>query len=138
MISRPPRVLVGVDLVQISQVASSLQRLGESYMTRIYTADEIAYCNSSALLAASRFAGRFAGKEATLKALRLDDQGLDLRNIELQQAPGGWCDLILHGRAADLATAAGWQSWSISLSHEGDYATAVVMISIGDVAIGRT
>jgi len=130
MTSAPPRVLVGVDLVQISQVASSLHQLGDSYMKRVYTAEEIAHCNSNPLLAPSRFAGRFAAKEATLKALRLDDQGLDLRNIELVQAPGGWCDLVLHGRAAELADAAGWRSWSVSLSHEGDYATAVVAVSV--------
>ncbi len=121
-----PRVVVGVDLVQVSQVASSLDRLGDVYMTRIYTAAEIAYCSTNPIMAPSRFAARFAAKEATLKALRLDDQGVDLRTIEVKQMPGGWTEIELSGRARQLAEVAGWLSWSVSLSHEGDYATAVV------------
>jgi holo-[acyl-carrier protein] synthase len=120
------QVVVGVDLVQVSQVASSLDRLGEAYMTRIYTPAEIAYSSSNPIMAPSRFAARFAAKEATLKALRLDDQGVDLRSIEVKQMPGGWNEIELTGRARELAEAAGWLNWSVSVSHEGDYATAVV------------
>jgi holo-[acyl-carrier protein] synthase len=121
-----PEIVVGVDLVQVSQVARSLDSLGEAYMRRICTADEIAYCNANPMMAPARFAARFAAKEATLKALRLDDQGLDLRAIEVKQMPGGWTDLLLHGHALQLAQEAGWSSVSVSLSHEGDYACAVV------------
>jgi holo-[acyl-carrier protein] synthase len=119
-------VIVGIDLVQISQVASSLHKLGDAYVTRIFTPTEIAYCSSNPIVAPSRFAARFAAKEATLKALRLNDQGLDLRAIEVKQMPGGWSEIELHGAARDLAEAAGWLSCSVSISHEGDYATAVV------------
>ena len=125
-----PQVVVGVDLVQVSQVARSLDSLGEAYMRRICTADEIATCNSNPMMAPARFAARFAAKEATLKALRLDDQGLDLRAIEVKQMQGGWVDLVLHGRALELAEQAGWSTWSVSLSHEGDYASAVVAVMI--------
>jgi holo-[acyl-carrier protein] synthase len=121
-----PTVAVGIDLVQISQVASSLDRLGDAYMTRIFTPGEIAYCSTSPTMAPSRFAARFAAKEATLKALRLEDQGMDMRAIEVQQMPGGWSEIVLSGRARELAESSGWSSWSVSLSHEGDYATAVV------------
>lgn len=122
------KVFAGVDLVQVSQVAASIGRLGDLYLQRICTPAEIAYCNSSPVMTPARVAARFAAKEATLKALRLPDQGLDLRSIEVVQAPGGWCDLELHGRAQEMATAAGWQSWTVSLSHEGDYAAAVVAV----------
>src|SRR6185503_274065 len=121
-----PTVAVGIDLVQISQVASSLDRLGDAYMNRIFTVDEIAYCSTSPAMAPSRFAARFAAKEATLKALRLEDQGVDMRTIEVRQMPGGWSEIALSGRAHELAKSSGWSSWSVSLSHEGDYATAVV------------
>ena len=131
------RILTGIDLMQVSQVAASLGRLGDSYMARICTPEEIAYCNSSAVMAPARFAARFAVKEATLKALRLADHGLDLRSIEVKQAAGGWCELELHGRAEELARAAGWLSWSVSLSHEGDYAVAVVTV-LADVGQPRT
>jgi holo-[acyl-carrier protein] synthase len=88
------------------------------------------------MMAPARFAARFAAKEATLKVLRLDDQGLDLRAIEVKQMPGGWTDLLLHGRAKQLADEAGWSSWSVSLSHEGDYATAVVAVLLDKKANG--
>ena len=131
---RGPEVIVGVDLVQVSQVARSLDSLGEAYMRRICTPEEIAYCNANTMMAPTRFAARFAAKEATLKVLRLDDQGLDLRTIEVTQMPGGWTDLVLHGRALELAQAAGWSSVSVSLSHEGDYASAVVAVVIEKTA----
>jgi len=119
-------VVVGIDLVQISQVAKSLQQLGDAYVSRIFTSVESAYCSENPIVAPSRFAARFAAKEATLKALRLDDQGVDLRTIEVKQMPGGWTEIELHGAAKELAASAGWSSCSVSLSHEGDYATAVV------------
>jgi len=127
-------VVVGADLVQVSQVARSLDSLGEVYMRRICTPDEIAYCNANPVMAPARFAARFAAKEATLKALRLDDQGVDLRAIEVRQMPGGWTDLALHGRARQLAEEAGWSSVSVSISHEGDYASAVVAAIVNKTA----
>jgi holo-[acyl-carrier protein] synthase len=126
--SSAPTVFVGIDLVQISQVAASLNRLGDAYMRRIWTEDEISYCTTAPVMAPARFAARFAAKEAALKALRLNDEGVDLRNIEVKQTAGGWCELELHGRAEELARTAQWRSWSLSLSHEGDYATAVVAV----------
>jgi holo-[acyl-carrier protein] synthase len=124
----PSTVFVGIDLVQISQVAAALNRLGDAYMKRIWTEGEISYCTTAPVMAPARFAARFAAKEATLKALRLNDEGVDLRNVEVKQTAGGWCELELHGRAEELARAAHWRSWSLSLSHEGDYATAVVAV----------
>ena len=120
------KVVVGIDLVQVSDIARSLEVLGERYIRRIWTVDEIAYCTASPEMSTARFAARFAAKEATLKALRLHDQGIDWRAIEVRQTPAGWCELQLHGDAAALADRAGWISASISLSHEGDYATAMV------------
>jgi holo-[acyl-carrier protein] synthase len=124
--SAPVHLVVGVDLVQISDVARSLDTLGERYVRRLFTDGEIAYCTASPEMSSARFAARFAAKEATLKALRLHDPGLDWRAIEVRQTPAGWCELQLHGDAAAHADRAGWISASLSLSHEGDYATAMV------------
>ena len=121
---------VGIDLAQISQVAASLEKFGEAYMKRIFTPAEISYCSQSPLIAAARFAARFAAKEAALKALQLEDQALDLKSFEVTLTPGGACVLALHGEARRLADAAGWSSWSLSMTHEGDYAMAVVMVLV--------
>jgi len=121
---------VGLDLVQVSQVAVSLDRLGDSYMKRIFTPQEIVDCAGGIGLQAARFASRFAAKEATLKALRTGEEGLDLRTIEVKASKGGLVELVLHGAAASLAKSAGWKAWSLSLSHEGDYAAAVVVAQV--------
>jgi holo-[acyl-carrier protein] synthase len=117
---------VGIDVVQISRVAESLERFGERFMRRLFTADEIAYANQAPRLVAERLAARFAAKEAALKAFDLGQEGVDWRDIEVRKLPGGACRLALHGKAAALAAARGADEIAISLSHDGDYATAIV------------
>ena len=124
---RPGTVLVGIDLVQISQLAASQRRFGARFLERVYTPAELSYCLSSPGTSAARLAARFAAKEATRKVLRETDQGLGWRSVEVVRTPGGWCELALHGEADVLATDAGIISLSVSLSHEGDYASAVVV-----------
>lgn len=120
-------MLVGVDLVQVSQIAKSVAQLGDAYTSRIWRPQEVEFFNTLPAIAPARFASSFAAKGAAIKALRLADTGLDLRTIEVRQADGWW-EIELHGRAAELAEAAGWQSWSLSLSQEGDYAIATVAV----------
>jgi holo-[acyl-carrier protein] synthase len=128
--SRRPRVRVGIDLVQVSRIAESLEQFGDGFLRRVFTSAEIAYATSAPALTAERLAARFAAKEAAIKALRLGTAGVDLRHIEVLRAPSGECDLVLHGGARDAARALGACDLAVSLSHEGDYATAVVVVSI--------
>ena len=123
----PGNLRVGVDLVRVSDVANSLERFGERYVRRLFTPAEAEYCGRGTAAAASRFAARFAAKEATLKALRSVDGAMDWRNIEVRRDAAGWCDLALHGSAAHLAERNGVTALSLSMSHEADYATAVVI-----------
>jgi holo-[acyl-carrier protein] synthase len=118
---------VGTDLVQISRIAESIEQFGDKFIRRLFTEDEIAYAISSAPLQAERFAARFAAKEATIKALCLSDTGLDWKHIEVRRAADGACTLKLRGAAYAAAIKAGIQEMSVSLSHDGDYATAVVV-----------
>jgi holo-[acyl-carrier protein] synthase len=121
------RLSVGIDLVRVSRVAESLHRFGDRFLFRVFTAGEIAYAHSAPALAPERLAARFAAKEATIKALDLVDQGVTWRSIEVEREPRGKTRLVLHGRARSVAAAAGFAELSVSLSHEGDYATAVVL-----------
>jgi holo-[acyl-carrier protein] synthase len=121
------KIRVGIDLVRVSRVEESLARFGERFMRRVFTPGEIAYATSAPALAAERFAARMAAKEAAVKALRLAEQGVGWREIEVQRDASGACELVLHGTACDIAAAAGVDDLSVSLSHEGDYATAVVV-----------
>jgi holo-[acyl-carrier protein] synthase len=121
-------IVVGVDLVDVSSIAQSLEDFGERFVSRIFTDDEIRYCRSRAPAAAlESFAARFAAKEATIKALRAVDCGLDVRNIEVVRAADGSCNLRLSGAAADAARAAHAARLALSLSHTRDYAIAVVV-----------
>ena len=121
------RVSVGIDLVCVSRVTESLCRFGDRFLRRLFTEGEIAYANTSPELASERLAARFAAKEATIKALDLVEHGVGWRSIEVERSPRGRCRLILHGRARAAADAAGFAELSVSLSHEGEYATAVVL-----------
>jgi len=123
-----PSVLVGTDIVDVRSVEESIARFGERYISRVYTRDEAAFCANPKGHAASRFAARFAAKEAALKVLRLaKDDVFDWRSIEVVRSDGGWCELHLHRLARKLARRAGLGAFAVSLSHEERYATAVVL-----------
>ena len=114
---------VGIDLVQVSRIVESIDAFGDRFLARVFTDDEVAYARSTHDVAA-RLAARFAAKEAVKKALRLD--GVGWRDIEVVRAPDGACDIALHGAAC---AALGTGALALSMSHEGDHATAVVIAS---------
>jgi holo-[acyl-carrier protein] synthase len=120
-------IVVGTDLVQVSEIGKAMERFGERYLRRLFTEAELSYCLETPNVAPSRLAARFAAKEAALKVLRLTDQSFSWRAIEVARNPGGWCYLVLHGPMRLLAKQAGFVAFSLSMSHEGDYAQAVVV-----------
>jgi holo-[acyl-carrier protein] synthase len=124
---------VGIDLVQISRIAESLERFGERFLRRVFTDAEVAYSTASASETASRLAARFAAKEAAIKALGLVDQPMNWRDIEVSRAPSGACEMTLRGSASTAARIKGVSELAVSLSHEGDYATAVVIARLKDL-----
>lgn len=116
---------LGVDIVQIGRIAESLDRFGERFMHRLFTQAEVAYATSAPESTVERLASRFAAKEAAIKAFDLGHAGIDWREIEVRTAPDGACRLVLHGKAAALAGLPP-RGAVVSLSHDGEYATAVV------------
>ena len=116
------RLRVGIDLVQISRIAESLAAFGERFLRRVFTEAEVAYASAAPARTAERLAARFAAKEAAKKALSLD--GIAWRELEVTRAESGACELVLHGAAR---AAAGAARLAVSMSHEGDHATAVVI-----------
>lgn len=127
-----PSLRVGVDLVRVADVASSITRFGDRYVERIFTPDERAYCDADAGRSAQRYAARFAAKEATLKVLRPSaHDGVDLRSIEVRQVLEGACEIVVRDAALTLARRAGVAELSLSLSHEHEYATATVVARLG-------
>ena len=122
------KLAVGIDLVMVSRIASSLEHFGERFLHRIFTPGEIAYAMAAPALTVERLAGRFAAKEAAMKALGLAGRGVGWRQIEVTTSDSGAPELQLHGEARALAVAAG--DLALSLSHEGDFATAIVITHI--------
>jgi holo-[acyl-carrier protein] synthase len=121
-------LLVGTDLVEIADVAQSIRRFGEHYMSRVYTSCERSYCVNAGGDAAPHFAARFAAKEAVMKVLRpTSSDALTWKSIEVVRSAAGWCSIRLRGTARILARRAGLGAFAISLSHERHYATAVAV-----------
>jgi holo-[acyl-carrier protein] synthase len=124
---------VGLDLVEVARVAESVEHFGDRYVSRIYTDHEIASCRRDGrdgpgtTYAMESLAARFAAKEAVLKVLRPVDEQPAWRTIELHRMTGGWCEIRLFGRAAELAAESGLGELSVSLSHEANLAAAVVV-----------
>ena len=126
MHAMPFGVRVGFDLVQVSGIRASIETFGDAFIDRIFTPGERAYACRGEAVRDERLAARFAAKEATMKALQLSEAGVGWREIEVSQLPAGGCELVLHGAALECATNAGVTSLLLSLSHDGDYAGAVV------------
>jgi holo-[acyl-carrier protein] synthase len=123
----PALVLCGTDLVRVGDIAESLSRFGDRFLARVFRPEELATCANPANRT-ERLAARYAAKEAVLKVLRpRDDEAVPFRDIEIQRQAGGFSEVVLHGRAATLAERHGLSGWSLSMSHERDYATATVV-----------
>ncbi len=119
---------LGTDLVEVERIERSLERFGEQFLQRIYTAGEIAYCQARKKSAAESFAARFAAKEAGAKALGTGiSRGVGWRELEVVRRPGQAPQLVLHRRAAEIAAALGIQNLSLSLTHTRGLAMAVVV-----------
>ncbi len=126
------RMSVGIDLVQLSRIRESVDTFGDRFLRRVFTEGEIAYATAAAPdreLGSARLAARFAAKEATMKALDLAERGVGWREIEVTRSKSGAPSLVLHGNARAAAEEAGALDLAVSLSHEGDYATAVVILT---------
>lgn len=119
-------VRLGMDLVHIERIEESLRDFGSRFAQKLFTDAEIAYAESSPTERAARYAARFAAKEATIKALSLSDAGVSWRDMEVQRAADGACSLVLGGEALAAARALRIGGWLVCLSHDGDYAAAVV------------
>lgn len=118
---------LGTDLIEIERIQQSLDRFGERFMRKVFTAGEIAYCQRKKH-AAESFAARFAAKEAAAKALGTGiSRGISWKEIEVRREPGERPTLHLSGRAAERADAMGARNFQLSLTHSRDIAMAVVI-----------
>ncbi len=119
----------GVDLVEVERVAKALANGGDAFRDRVFTPDEVRYCEARGAGRDQSYAARFAAKEALAKALGTGiRQGVAWNEIEVQVDELGRPELRFRGRTAELVREAGVAGHSVSLSHSAGHAVAVVVL----------
>lgn len=117
----------GIDIAETARIEQALERHGGRFARRVYTPDEIAYCEQFKNKA-ERYAARFAAKEAAFKALGTGwREGVRWRDVEIAHLPSGKPELRLAGRAAELARDLHVARMAVSLSHSNHYVVAQVL-----------
>jgi holo-[acyl-carrier protein] synthase len=122
---------IGVDIVDVDRVAKLLERYGDRFLRRVFTDAEAKYAMGSANRA-ERLAGRFAVKEAFLKALGTGkSQGILWRDVETVRGPMGKPVVRLHGQAVRWMRFHGGTAVHVSIAHDGGKAVGFVILEKG-------
>jgi holo-[acyl-carrier protein] synthase len=117
----------GLDATEIARVADTIERFGDRFIERIFTAGEIAYCRRKRDFASS-FAARFAAKEAAMKALGTGhSRGVYWKGIEVIRR-GGPPQIRFHAGAAARAEALGATGSLLTITHSRELAIAHVLL----------
>jgi holo-[acyl-carrier protein] synthase len=118
---------IGTDIVECLRIAQMIERHGELFINRVYTPLEIRYCQSRKQ-ATQHFAGRWAAKEAILKALGTGwRKGISWRDIEVRNDHSGRPVVGLRGGARDIVEQRGIREMLVSISHCRSHATAYAL-----------
>jgi holo-[acyl-carrier protein] synthase len=118
----------GVDIVEIERFRGILERLGDRFITRVFTSGEQKFC-SERRDSAPHFAARFAAKEALFKALGTGwAKGIAWLDAEVQREGQEAPVLVLHGEAQKLSRAKNARTVHLSLSHTDQWAIATVIL----------
>jgi holo-[acyl-carrier protein] synthase len=117
----------GIDLIETTRIAQMVEKHGDRFLQRVFTVPEVAH-GQGKKREAEHLAGRFAAKEAVLKALGTGwAEGVGWRDIEVVALPSGAPSLRLSGHAAKLAQDKGITAWHLSISHTDSHAMASVI-----------
>ena len=118
---------LGIDIAEVGRVKAAIERYGETFLRRVYTAKEREYCERFKNKY-ERYAGRFAAKEAVMKALGTGwGRGVRWVDVEVVREKGGRPTIMLAGEAAKVAERLGVKHISVSITHTADQAFAQVI-----------
>ena len=118
---------LGMDITQVDRIEAAIGRRGRALLERLFTPSEIRYCERHRNRA-ERFAGRFAAKEATMKALGTGwSCGVRWVDIEVVREPSGKPTLKLSGAARAIADRIGVKNIVVTITHDGNTALAQVI-----------
>jgi holo-[acyl-carrier protein] synthase len=119
---------IGIDLVRSDRLGETLNRWGERFTRRVFTPAEVAACAGRKRQLAC-LATRFAAKEAFVKALGRGMRSPVLwTDIQVQNDDLGKPEICLSSRALEFCRNLGIRSWHLSLTDDGDYGAAVVIL----------
>jgi holo-[acyl-carrier protein] synthase len=122
---------IGTDIVECPRIGKMIEQHGELFLRRIYTDREIRYCQARKH-AIEHFAGRWAAKEAILKAMGTGrSRGIAWTHIEVRNGHDGRPTVLIGGAAREVARERGIGEILVSISHCRTYATAYA------IAVGR-
>ena len=121
---------IGGDITECLRIARMIERHGELFINRVYTDEEIKYCQSSKQ-ATQHYTGRWAAKEAILKALGTGwRKGISWRDIEVRNEPSGRPVVAVRGGVKDVVEQLGITEILVTISHCRTHATATA-IAVG-------
>lgn len=127
---------IGTDITEVLRIAQMIERHGDLFINRVYTAHEIDYCQSRKA-STQHFAGRWAAKEAVLKALGTGwAKGISWRDIEIHNERSGKPIVKFRGAVREIVEQLGISEMLISISHCRSHATAYAL-ALSDSSVGE-
>lgn len=121
-------ISIGVDIVEVYRIRETIERTPR-FVERVYTKDEQRYCNEKGAAAAASYAGRFAAKEAFLKALKTGWRGkITWHDVEVESDADGAPSLTVRGEARKILGTLGVEFVHLSISHTAEHAVAQVIL----------
>lgn len=118
---------MGVDIAEVGRIQGAVERYGETFLKRIFTVREREYCERFKNKY-ERYAGRFAAKEAAMKALGTGwRRGVKWVDLEVVRETSGRPTLAIKGEAAKIAQQLGVKSVALSITHTESQALAQVI-----------
>jgi holo-[acyl-carrier protein] synthase len=127
-----PTILgIGTDITECLRIARIIERHGDLFINRVYTPAEIRYCQNR-VQSTQHFTGRWAAKEAVLKALGIGlRRGISWRDIEVRSEPGARPVVAVRGNVKEAVERLGVGKILISISYCRTHAVAYA------IALGR-
>src|SRR5579859_1427113 len=116
-------IAVGIDIIEVGRVRKVLEKHGERFLQRVFTAIEVQQCRGKA----NRLAGRFAAKEAISKALGTGLHGVAWREMEVVQLRSGRPSVRLHGNAKRRAELLGLTAFDVSIADLAQFSIAIAV-----------
>ena len=122
----------GIDVIEVKRIEESINKYGKKFLNRVFTEQEIQYCESKKTQKFQSYAGRFAAKEAVFKALsECIDNKFDIqwKDIEVLNDKNGRPYVVLQGKFSEIKS--NIIDIDISISHIADTAIASIVVQLG-------